>query len=475
MNQVKSGALFLLLAVVAATGCSLPVGGTTGHGGSGGGGSGGGAPMVTSASDASSSGSSSDTSAPTVVSTSPTMGAVGVAPGTAIHATFSEAMSPASVSAATFTLTSAGVAVKGTVTYAGTTATFAPASPLPFDSSFVATVSTGVTDLAGNPLASAVTWTFATLAQPTVLATTPTDGEQGVVINKHLQAAFSVAMDPATVTGATFFVKQGATPVPGVVSYAGTTATFTPTTSYAPSATLTATITTGARDLAGTGLAKDDVWTFKTGTTANQEPVALGLLATYALLAADTIANTASLGTVVTGDLGIAPGAALTGFPPGILNGATVLGAAAAPVQADFVTAYNEAAGRPGGAPLPADLTGLTFTPGLYKQVTAVALSTGSCTLDAQGVSDGVFVFQVGTTLGLAASTNMILVGGAKASNVYWTVGGATTLGAGAKLKGTVLTAAGITVGAGADIEGRLLAHGGSVTLDSDTIKVPVP
>ena len=114
-------------------------------------------------------------------------------------------------------------------------------------------------------------------------------------------------------------------------------------------------------------------------------------------------------------------------------------------------------------AALPADLAGLTFTPGLYRQVSAVALSTGTCTLDAQGDANAVFIFQIGTVLGLAAGTEITLGGGARATNVYWAVGASATLGAGSKLKGTILATTAITMGAGAAVEGRLLAHGASI------------
>jgi len=107
--------------------------------------------------------------------------------------------------------------------------------------------------------------------------------------------------------------------------------------------------------------------------------------------------------------------------------------------------------------------------------VSAVALSTGTCTLDAQGDANGVFIFQVGTALGLAANTQIILSGGAKATNVYWAVGASVTLGATSTFKGTILAATAITLGAGAAVEGRLLAHGASVTLNANPVTVPAP
>jgi len=290
-----------------------------------------------------------DTPPPTVTSTSPPDGALDVAAGAVIGATFSVAMDPATISAATFTVTNQGAPLAGAVTYAGATASFAPEAPLAVDGSFLATVSTGATDLAGNALAAPYSWSFSTRQRPTVTATSPAAGAQGAAINGVVTATFSVAMDPATISAATFLVSQGGAPVSGAVSYLGTTATFTPTVDDAPNTTLTATITTGAKDLSGDALGQDHVWTFQTGASATLPPVALGVASTFAVLAANMVANTASAGTLVTGDLGISPGTSLTGFPPGVVTGGTYTGAAAAPAQADLLAAYNDAAGRPGG------------------------------------------------------------------------------------------------------------------------------
>src|ERR1700745_1092602 len=80
-------------------------------------------------------------------------------------------------------------------------------------------------------------------------------------------ATFSEAMDPLTTTTVTFTLKQGTTPVLGTVTYAGVTATFNPLSALAPNTTYTATITTGAMDLAGNALANSFVWSFTTGAT----------------------------------------------------------------------------------------------------------------------------------------------------------------------------------------------------------------
>lgn len=103
----------------------------------------------------------SDTIPPTVAVTNPANNAIGVAINSAVTAVFSEAMDPATISAATFTVSSG---VTGTVTYnaGNSTVTFTPSVNLLNNTTYVATITTGVTDLAGNPMAADYTWTFTT-------------------------------------------------------------------------------------------------------------------------------------------------------------------------------------------------------------------------------------------------------------------------------------------------------------------------
>jgi ketosteroid isomerase-like protein len=203
---------------------------------------------------------------PTVVSTIPVNGAAGVAVNAAISATFSEAMDPATITAATFTLTGPGATpVAGTVTYAGTTTTFTPTAVLTTSTLYTATITKGAKDPAGTPLSTNFVWTFTTVAAPTVVSTVPVNGTAGVAVNTTISATFSKAMNPATINAATFTLTgPGATPVAGTVTFAGTTATFTPTAVLANSTAFTATITIGAQDLAGHALLADFVWSFMT-------------------------------------------------------------------------------------------------------------------------------------------------------------------------------------------------------------------
>jgi hypothetical protein len=216
-------------------------------------------------------GAAPDTTAPTVSLTAPADGETGVLTNKKITATFSEAMDPLTISTATFTTLSGATAVSGTVTYSGVTAVFTPATDLAADTSYIVTITTGAEDLAGNPLASDYVWTFTTGAAPdttapTVTFTDPANGDTGVATNKKIAATFSESMDPLTITTTTFTVTgPGVTPVAGTMVYAGATATFTPTGGLAGTITYTATITTGAKDLAGNTLAVDKVWSFTTG------------------------------------------------------------------------------------------------------------------------------------------------------------------------------------------------------------------
>ena len=202
---------------------------------------------------------------PRVTATSPVNGATAVLLNTTVTATFSSVMAPATINNSTFTLTGpGGTAVAGAVSYSGTTATFTPTVSLAANSVYVGTITRGATDPGGNTLSANFVWSFTTGA-PTVISTIPAGRATLVAVNTIVSATFSEPMNPLTLTNATFTVTgPGATPVAGVVSYSGSTATFTPTAVLANSTLFTATITTGAKDPAGAALAANFVWTFTT-------------------------------------------------------------------------------------------------------------------------------------------------------------------------------------------------------------------
>jgi hypothetical protein len=195
-------------------------------------------------------------------------------------------------------------------------------------------------------------------------------------------------------------------------------------------------------------------------------PVDLGLASTFSVLTIAAVGNTATLpATILRGDLGA--GGAVTGFPPGVYTGGLYPGTAANPALADLAHAYSDAQARPGGAVLSATLIGTTATPGIYKSTGAVA-NTGTFTIDGQNVADAVFIFQVGGALSAAASSHMVLVNGAKASNVFWQVNGAATVGASASFVGTIMAMDAIDIGAGSIVNGRALARTGAIALDGN-------
>jgi len=106
-----------------------------------------------------------DTTPPTVVSVLPASGATGVAVNTVVTATFSEAMSASTITTSNFTLKAGTTPVSGSVAYNSSTytATFTPSANLTPNTTYTATLSTAITDAAGNPLASAYSWSFTTV------------------------------------------------------------------------------------------------------------------------------------------------------------------------------------------------------------------------------------------------------------------------------------------------------------------------
>ncbi|MDO8723330.1 MAG: outer membrane beta-barrel domain-containing protein [Syntrophales bacterium] len=212
----------------------------------------------------------SDTDAPKVTFTSPTNGATDVPIYRKVNVAFSEEMDPLTISTATFKLTGpAGAPATGKVDYDGTTTTasFTSKTSLSTGTLYTGTITTGAKDLAGNPLASNYEWIFTTEAgadttAPTVSFVAPVNAATAAPLNQKVNAAFSEAMDPATITAATFSLKQGTTPVSGKVTSVASTATFTPASDFEKGKAYTATIATGAKDLAGNALAANYVWNF---------------------------------------------------------------------------------------------------------------------------------------------------------------------------------------------------------------------
>jgi len=201
--------------------------------------------------------------------------------------------------------------------------------------------------------------------------------------------------------------------------------------------------------------------------TAVQAPVALGSAAKFTVLSATTVTSTGA--TTVNGNLGVSPGTTVTGSPT--VNGTMHLGdPTAAQAQGASTTAYNDAAGRPGGAAVSGNLGGLTLTTGLYTSTSSLEITSGDLTLDAQGDANAVFIFQMPTTFITTVGRKVILSGGATACHVFWQVGSSATLGASSIIKGNILAYTWVTLNTGATLEGRALARNGAVALDDNSI-----
>ena len=194
----------------------------------------------------------------------------------------------------------------------------------------------------------------------------------------------------------------------------------------------------------------------------------------FAVLGSSTVANTGN--TVLNGNLGVYPGLTISGFSPGIVNGATYAGGSVAQqAQADVLTAYTALSSEASIQDLTGqDLGGLTLGPGV-RNFSAVAQLTGTLILDAQGNSNARFDFQIGSTLTTASSSSIVLTNGAQADNVFWQVGSSATLGADTLFDGSILADQSITLNAGASMFGRALAMNAAVTLDDNVITVPEP
>jgi LPXTG-motif cell wall-anchored protein len=205
--------------------------------------------------------------------------------------------------------------------------------------------------------------------------------------------------------------------------------------------------------------------------SAAEPSVALGNAGSYVVLAATTVTNTGL--TTVSGDLGVSPGTAVTGFGPGIVSNGTIHSADehAAAAQASLTAAYNSAAGRATNVTVSADLGGQTLVGGVY---TGGALGlTGTVTLDAQNVANTVWIFQAASTLITAPASRVLLVNGANPCNVFWQVGSSATLDTTTTFVGSILALTSIGLNTGATVQGRLLARNGAVTLDTNVITSP--
>jgi type VI secretion system secreted protein VgrG len=203
--------------------------------------------------------------------------------------------------------------------------------------------------------------------------------------------------------------------------------------------------------------------------------VNLGTAGSFGVLAGSTVTNIGA--TVINGNVGVAPGAAITGFPPGIVvppSTEYAADAVALGAKNDLTTGYNFAAGEscPGGDNLTGtDLGGLSLTPGVYC-FSSQAQLTGILTLNDEGDPDSVFVFQIGDTLTTASGSSVAFINGSR-GDVFWQVGSSATLGTGTAFEGNILAADSISLNTGATIAcGSALAETGAVTMDTNQVSI---
>jgi hypothetical protein len=413
------------------------------------------------------------------------------------------------------------------VTYANKVVNLALSADLLVNTVYTATINTNAKSTDGVALLNNYVWTFTTgvipdTILPEVTSTSPINNATNVPITKLITATFSEAMIPSSITAttpATFSVKETINPlvnIAGVATYSviNQIAAFNPTLDLAANTSYTATITTVAKDLSNNQMIIDYSWTFITAATPVIPPVlvSLGLSSTYGIASTAGITNTPTMPrTQIDGDVVLNPTAICDGVTVDGLGGIGLCGGlntvplingtvvSKTPPYPDTTTAQNitddlraaylsiTPANMPGGTSIAAGTTlGATtgnalvvgdnlFYTGVYTSSTSI-LITGDLTLDAQGDANATFVFQSASTVGTAPDARILLVNGAKASNVYWQAGSAATLQTNTIWNGNILAYGDITMVNGASSCGRLFAGAftaGAFVLDSNRVSVP--
>jgi len=218
--------------------------------------------------------------------------------------------------------------------------------------------------------------------------------------------------------------------------------------------------------------------------TTVQATVNLRSTGGFAILAGSLVSNVPT--SSITGDIGLSPAARsfITGFGLTEVTGTLYatddvspagISAMLTAAKGDLTTAYNDAAGRTSTdiVLLSGNIGGLTLTPGLYKSSGSLEISSGDLTFDAKGITNAVFIIQIASTLNTTSGRQIILSGGAKASNIFWQVGTSATLGTTSVFKGTIMADQSISLNTGARVEGRLLARIAAVNLAGNTVVKP--
>lgn len=195
----------------------------------------------------------------------------------------------------------------------------------------------------------------------------------------------------------------------------------------------------------------------------------LDAAASYAVVADQAVSSSGA--TAISGDVGIAASAALTGFPPGTIDGEVHLADADALQAAGSTTTINQnLKGQPCNSDRSGeDQGGLRLGTAVYCYVEPAFLH-GTLRLDALNDPDAVWVFQVAGDYTIDDTAQILLVNGAQPCNVFFEVTGSIIVGAAAQIAGVFVSDAGIVLGAGARLDGRLFAPQGDVELNTNTI-----
>jgi hypothetical protein len=460
---------------------------------------------------------------PMVVSTDPDDIDNNVVVNKLIGATFNMPMKASTINETSYNLKQGTNNISGTVSYSGNTAVFTPDVALTANTMYTATVTTAATNLDNTPLIKDYVWSFTTgtIVAPTVTSTDPINKATGISLNKIISANFSMSMDPLTISGTTFTLKEGTNTIVGSINYSGTKATFAPSSPLLEGKLYTATITTGAKNTAGVPLANDVVWSFTTLTNAavppipstsnlffgvfggnagitnqglntriNNGPIGTTAVATKVTGFTDTMATPFEVYTITTDNNGL--------VNKGIYAAAPAPGSALKAAKAleglnaarDLYNSISPASKPGGSAQGVGELGGLSLPPGVYKSsVDSYAITNLDLELDAQGDINAVWIFQAVSSLTVGTPTaprNVVFKNGlGNPNNVYWYVGSQATInyGGGGVMVGNIIAEDGVTlsspgnnttlVGQETVLNGRAISLIASVTMVNTIINIP--